>query len=102
MADSSREPDAHRANREAAKLHPSTKTSFRRWVGQRELEGTWRKHLGRRSGSLSRRELVLQEALARQMEVLHHLSQILIINRQGCTSLPRKVIMQRTKLSSIV
>jgi hypothetical protein len=71
-------------------------------VGQRELEGTWRKHLGRRSGSLSRSELVLQEALARQMEVLHHLSQILIINRQGCTSLPRKVIMQKTKLSSIV
>jgi hypothetical protein len=100
MSDSSREPDAHRANREAAKLHPSTKTSFRHWA--RELEGTWRKHLGRRSGSLSRRELVLQEALARQMEVLHHLSQILIINRQGCASLPRKVIMQRTKLSSIV
>jgi hypothetical protein len=39
---------------------------------QRELEGTWRHHLRRASSSLSRRELVLQEAeaLARQMDVL--------------------------------
>ena len=32
MSDSSREPDALRANRKAAKLHPSTKTSFRHWA----------------------------------------------------------------------
>jgi hypothetical protein len=32
MSDSSREPDALRANRKAAKLHPSTKTQYRHWA----------------------------------------------------------------------
>jgi hypothetical protein len=66
--------------------------------------------LGREPSILSRRELALQqaEALARQRDVLHHVFQMLIciremiIQTKGCKSLPRKVIMQRTKLASSV
>ena len=78
MSDSSSEPDAHKAKREAAKLLKSAEKSFRRWA--KRAGGHLAKAFGEKIRQPSRRELVLQEALARQMEVLHHLSQILIVS----------------------